>query len=130
MVASLVERLHYRVNNPSAWPEGFDQGGSDLFAEAVAALRALEPQQEEAVTCKACDGSGSNPLLHEAALHPCKACRGTGYAHPTPVQKVQGSQTVSDEAVERFGQAFWGVNWHRGGFETIRVALTAALVQP
>lgn len=33
--ADLIERLHYRVNNPSAWPEGFDQAASDLISDAV-----------------------------------------------------------------------------------------------
>jgi hypothetical protein len=36
----LADRLFYRVNNPSAWPHGFDEEASELFREAAAALRA------------------------------------------------------------------------------------------
>jgi hypothetical protein len=36
----LADRLFYRVNNPSAWPHGFDEAASELFREAAAALRA------------------------------------------------------------------------------------------
>lgn len=43
------------------------------------------------------------------------------YLHPAP--KVG---EISDEMVERFGRAFWGSTWRRGGFETIRAALSAA----
>lgn len=32
---------------------------------------------------------------------------------------------VSDAQVDEFGKAFWGSNWHRGGFEQIRAALEA-----
>lgn len=34
---SLIERLRYRVNNPSAWSE-FEQSGSDLCATAASTL--------------------------------------------------------------------------------------------
>lgn len=34
----LVERMAYRVENPSAWPEGFDQDASDLFRGAVSLI--------------------------------------------------------------------------------------------
>lgn len=47
--AGLVERLAYRVNNPSAW-DTFDQGGSDLIAEAATALSAASPAPLEGVT--------------------------------------------------------------------------------
>lgn len=48
----LVERLRYRVNNPSAWPEGFDQAGSDLFSEAAAILSDYEQMRRERDTWK------------------------------------------------------------------------------
>lgn len=41
----LINRLRYRVNNPSAWPVAFDQEGSDLFEEAANRLEALAPHE-------------------------------------------------------------------------------------
>ncbi|MBJ6986897.1 hypothetical protein [Devosia sp. MC521] len=40
-LSQLADKLSYRVENPSAWPEGFDQGGSDLFREAATTIRAF-----------------------------------------------------------------------------------------
>lgn len=47
MPANLVERLRYRVNNPSAW-DSFDQSASDDFAEAAAEIERLEAERDEA----------------------------------------------------------------------------------
>ncbi|MBK1793405.1 hypothetical protein JHL21_02695 [Devosia sp. WQ 349] len=40
-LSQLADKLSYRVENPSAWPEGFDQAGSDLFREAATTIRAF-----------------------------------------------------------------------------------------
>ena len=37
-MSDLIDRLRYRVNNPSAWPEGFDEQGSELFREAAKSI--------------------------------------------------------------------------------------------
>lgn len=44
-MSELVERLRYRVNNPSAWPEGFDEQASELFREAADRIEALEAKE-------------------------------------------------------------------------------------
>jgi len=46
-MTELTERLRYRVNNLSAWPEGFDENGSELFREASAALDAKDERIAE-----------------------------------------------------------------------------------
>jgi len=45
--AGLAQKLHYRVENPSAWSEGFDQEASDLMEEAATALRTLLESKAE-----------------------------------------------------------------------------------
>lgn len=45
----MVERLRYRVNNPSAWPEGFDQRGSDLFADAASLISTLVRERDDQI---------------------------------------------------------------------------------
>lgn len=43
-MSEIVDRLYYRVNNPSAWPEGFDEAGSELFREAASYIKAKEAE--------------------------------------------------------------------------------------
>ncbi len=44
--SDLVERLRYRVNNPSAW-EAFEQPGSDLCDEAATTIERLTADLED-----------------------------------------------------------------------------------
>lgn len=54
------------------------------------------PQPPTPAVCKACDGTGSDPLFHEAAIAKCKVCNGTGQP-PTPA----GVREITEEMVER-----------------------------
>lgn len=45
-LASLVESINYRVNNPSAWPEGFDEESSELFRLAASQLAAVAAERD------------------------------------------------------------------------------------
>ena len=52
----VVRKLRYRVENPSAWPEGFDQSASDLMRDAAdalsqaqSALAAMRVERDEAL---------------------------------------------------------------------------------
>lgn len=49
----LVERLQYRMGNPSAWPEGYDEEGSELMREAAARITELEKALMPFAKCSA-----------------------------------------------------------------------------
>jgi len=65
----LTQRLFYRVGNPSAWPEGFDESGSELFREAVSALEAQEDRIKALTTAldRQCDNMAF--VLNRVDLH-------------------------------------------------------------
>lgn len=48
-MSDLIDRLRYRTGNPSAWPEGYDEAGSELMRSAVNALEARDKTIAELV---------------------------------------------------------------------------------
>jgi Lar family restriction alleviation protein len=75
-LSKLADKLSYRVENPSAWPEGFDQAGSDLFREAATTIRAFSiasnPLQSVLDRFQVAAASGST----KEELLPCPFCGG------------------------------------------------------
>jgi predicted RNase H-like nuclease (RuvC/YqgF family) len=61
--------------------------------------------------CNACDGSGSDPLAHEAALHPCKVCGGTGKAEGTPPMTNDKALEAALSALPGEAEVVGYLNW-------------------
>jgi hypothetical protein len=94
MSDDLVNRLFYRVNNPSAWPEGFDQSGSNLFGEAANRIEAQEKliQEVEGYLVRIAEMDEV-----DAALDPTHAIRVAGAARRLILSKAKSQQEGETE---------------------------------
>lgn len=82
--AGLASRVFYPVNNPSAWPDGFNQNISDLLREAATALSAASPAPLEGVRVKDTDLIDIVSNLARAAWN---LCDGTANENPPEVDQ-------------------------------------------
>jgi Lar family restriction alleviation protein len=85
-LSKLADKLSYRVENPSAWPEGFDQAGSDLFREAATTIRAFSIASnplQSVLPCPFCGGGSVSVHGPRGSLGAWVACSSCGLETPT-----------------------------------------------